>query len=136
MYIDVNVVFTIGSMFEESDQAQAIRVFQTIDPSFNMDKFMTEARKYIVPELMEAYLKGDVETLKLWCSEAVSWKKGNHAKWQKLIVLIIQTYNVLTAVIQAQMQQGLISDCKIQDLRDIDVSFSDAGLLFKHMSGF
>lgn len=33
---------------------------------------MTEARKYIVPELMEAYLKGDVETLKLWCSEAVS----------------------------------------------------------------
>lgn len=28
----------------------------------------------------------------------------------------------MTAVIQAQMQQGLISDCKIQDLRDIDVS--------------
>ncbi|CAO0799510.1 unnamed protein product [Mucor circinelloides] len=92
---------TFGSIFEESDQAQAIRAFQSIDPTFNMDKFMTDARKYIVPELMEAYLKGDVETLKLWCSEA--------------------TYNVLTAVIQAQMQQGLISDCKIQDLRDIDL---------------
>jgi import inner membrane translocase subunit TIM44 len=37
-----------------------------------MDKFMEDARKYIIPELMEAYLKGDVETLKLWCSEAVS----------------------------------------------------------------
>lgn len=61
-----------GSIFEESDQAQAIRAFQSIDPTFNMDKFMTDARKYIVPELMEAYLKGDVETLKLWCSEAVS----------------------------------------------------------------
>lgn len=92
---------TFGSIFEESDQAQAIRAFQSIDPTFNMDKFMTDARKYIVPELMEAYLKGDVETLKLWCSEA--------------------TYNVLTAVIQAQMQQGLISDCKIQDLRDIEL---------------
>lgn len=33
---------------------------------------MEDARKYIIPELMEAYLKGDVETLKLWCSEAVS----------------------------------------------------------------
>ncbi|KAI8088773.1 uncharacterized protein BX664DRAFT_331336 [Halteromyces radiatus] len=90
-----------GSIFEESDQAQAIRAFQTIDPTFNMDKFMKEARGFIVPELMEAYLKGDVETLKIWCSEA--------------------TYNVLTAVIQAQMQQGLISDCKIQDLRDVDL---------------
>ncbi|KAG1453046.1 hypothetical protein G6F56_007666 [Rhizopus delemar] len=92
---------TFGSIFEESDQAQAIRAFQGIDPTFNMDKFMIDARTYIVPELMEAYLKGDVDTLKLWCSEA--------------------TYNVLTAVIQAQMQQGLISDCKIQDLRDIEL---------------
>ncbi|OBZ86359.1 Mitochondrial import inner membrane translocase subunit tim44 [Choanephora cucurbitarum] len=92
---------TFGSIFEESDQAQAIRAFQAIDPTFNMDKFMEDARKFIIPELMEAYLKGDVETLKLWCSEA--------------------TYNVLTAVIQAQMQQGLISDCKIQDMRDIDL---------------
>ncbi|KAG2223238.1 hypothetical protein INT45_006119 [Circinella minor] len=92
---------TFGSIFEESDQAQAIRAFQMIDPTFNMDKFMSEVRTYIIPEVMEAYLRGDVETLKLWCSEA--------------------TYNVLTAVIQAQMQQGLISDCKIQDLRDVDL---------------
>ncbi|KAF7725484.1 protein translocase subunit [Apophysomyces ossiformis] len=92
---------TFGSIFEESDQAQAIRAFQQIDPTFNMDKFMVDARRYIVPEVMEAYLKGDVETLKLWCSEA--------------------TYNVLTALIQAQMQQGLVSDCRIQDLRDVEL---------------
>lgn len=36
---------------------------------------MIDARTYIVPELMEAYLKGDVDTLKLWCSEAVSKKE-------------------------------------------------------------
>jgi import inner membrane translocase subunit TIM44 len=71
MYIK-SLFLLVGSIFEESDQAQAIRAFQAIDPTFNMDKFMTDARKYIVPELMEAYLKGDVETLKLWCSEAVS----------------------------------------------------------------
>jgi len=92
---------TFGSIFEESDQAQAIKAFQQIDHTFNLEKFMKEAREYIVPELMDAYLKGDTETLKLWCSEA--------------------TYNVLTAVAQAQMQQGLISDCRIQDLRDVDL---------------
>ncbi|KAI8889893.1 TIM44 subunit of mitochondria import inner membrane translocase [Backusella circina FSU 941] len=95
------VADTFGSIFEESDQAQAINAMKAIDPTFNMDQFMTDARRFIIPELMEAYLKGDVETLKVWCSEA--------------------TYNVLTAVIQAQMQQGLISDCKIQDLRDIEL---------------
>lgn len=47
-----------------------------IDPSFNMDNFLREARTYIIPEVMEAYLKGDVESLKMWCSEAVSiWNR-------------------------------------------------------------
>lgn len=68
---DSHVSLIIGSFFEESDQAQAIRAFQAIDPTFNLDKFLVEARTYIIPEVMEAYLKGDVETLKLWCSEAV-----------------------------------------------------------------
>ena len=63
---------TFGSIFEESDQAQAIKAFQQVDHTFNLEKFMKEAREYIVPELMDAYLKGDTETLKLWCSEAVS----------------------------------------------------------------
>ncbi|CAM0143157.1 protein translocase subunit [Umbelopsis sp. WA50703] len=92
---------TFGSIFDESDQAQAVKAFQQIDHTFNMEKFMKEAREYIVPELMDAYLKGDTETLKLWCSEA--------------------TYNVLTAIAQAQTQQGLVSDCRIQDLRDVDL---------------
>ena len=77
MYI---CIIILGSIFEESDQAQAIRAFQMIDPTFNMDKFMSEARTYIIPEVMEAYLRGDVETLKLWCSEAVS-KKERRERW-------------------------------------------------------
>lgn len=60
-------------MFEESDQAQAIKALQAIDPRFNMEKFLREAREYIIPELMDAYLKGDSEILREWCSEAVSW---------------------------------------------------------------
>ncbi|RUS21514.1 hypothetical protein BC937DRAFT_92448 [Endogone sp. FLAS-F59071] len=92
---------TFGSLFEESDQAQAIKALQAIDPRFNMERFLREAREYIIPELMDAYLKGDSEILREWCSEA--------------------SYNVLTAVLQAQLQQGLVSDCKILDLRDVDL---------------
>ena len=56
---------------------------QMIDPSFNMDKFLREARTYIIPEVMEAYLKGDVEALKMWCSEAVSMENEENEIYAK-----------------------------------------------------
>ncbi|RUS32974.1 hypothetical protein BC938DRAFT_473643 [Jimgerdemannia flammicorona] len=96
---------TFGSLFEESDQAQAIKALQLIDPRFNMESFMKEARGYIIPELLDAYLKSDFETLREWCSEAVSKDVA---------------YSVLTGVAQAQMQENVVSDCKILDLRDVD----------------
>ncbi|RUP51580.1 hypothetical protein BC936DRAFT_147268 [Jimgerdemannia flammicorona] len=97
---------TFGSLFEESDQAQAIKALQLIDPRFNMESFMKEARGYIIPELLDAYLKSDFETLREWCSEAVSKDVA---------------YSVLTGVAQAQMQENVVSDCKILDLRDVDL---------------
>ncbi|KAL1918650.1 uncharacterized protein VTP21DRAFT_2672 [Calcarisporiella thermophila] len=90
-----------SSIFEETETAQAIRSLQQIDPRFNLDRFIKEAREYIVPEVLDAYLKGDAQTLREWCSEA--------------------TYNVLTAGIQAQIQQGLVSDCRILDLRNVEL---------------
>ncbi|KAJ1961077.1 protein translocase subunit [Dispira parvispora] len=92
----------LGSLFSESESAQALRVFkQTLDPAFNVDQFLREAREYIIPEVIDAYLHSDVDTLKEWCSEA--------------------TFNVLSAGIQAQVQQGLISDSKILDLRRVEL---------------
>lgn len=87
-----SISVSLGSIFEESDQAQAIRAFQMIDPTFNMDKFMVDARTYIVPELMEAYLKGDVDTLKLWCSEAVRYLVCNLVT-NNLLYIDIQCIN-------------------------------------------
>ncbi|RKP09087.1 hypothetical protein THASP1DRAFT_14741 [Thamnocephalis sphaerospora] len=92
---------TFGSIFSESESAMAIaQLKETVDPNFNMEVFMRQAREFIIPEVIDAYLHGDTETLRLWCSEA--------------------TYNVLTAGIQAQIQQGLISDSKILDLRNVE----------------
>ncbi|CAG8477591.1 16843_t:CDS:2 [Funneliformis mosseae] len=93
---------TLGSIFEENETAQAISQLRMIDPRFNLEEFMKEAREYIIPELMEAHLKGDTSTLKEWCSEA--------------------TFSVLTHGIQAQIQQGLISDSRILDIRDVELA--------------
>jgi import inner membrane translocase subunit TIM44 len=49
-----------------------IRLFQQYDPSFNPELFLATAREYMIPEIMEAFLQGDIATLKEWCSESVS----------------------------------------------------------------
>ena len=66
-----SVTQTIGSWFEENENAQVQRLMKAIDPTFNMEGFERELREYIVPEVVDAYLSADQEALKAWCSEAV-----------------------------------------------------------------
>ncbi|KAJ1664896.1 protein translocase subunit [Coemansia sp. RSA 1813] len=90
-----------GFFFNETESASALRqIRDTIEPGFVLDSFVRECREFIIPEILDAYLHGDAETLKHWCSEA--------------------SYNVLTAIFTAQAQQGIISDCKILDMRHVD----------------
>ncbi|KAG0002474.1 protein translocase subunit [Entomortierella chlamydospora] len=89
------------SMMDETENAKTIRALQMVDPNFRMDNFMKECREFIIPEVMDAVLNADSETLHEWCSEA--------------------TYNVLTAGFQAQIAQGLVSDCKILELRNVEL---------------
>ncbi|KAI1320185.1 protein translocase subunit [Mortierella claussenii] len=89
------------SMMDETENAKTIKALQMIDPRFKMDVFMKECREFIIPEIMDAVLNADSETLHEWCSEA--------------------TYNVLTAGFQAQIAQGLVSDCKILELRNVEL---------------
>ena len=62
---------TWSGMFAENEVAGVIRRFKEMEPSFNMDSFNQELRDWIIPEIVDAYVKGDVETLSLWFSEAV-----------------------------------------------------------------
>lgn len=63
--------FFSGSAFEETETAQVVRAIKAIDPTFRTDKFLKDATKYFIPEILEAYLKADSLTLQEWCSERV-----------------------------------------------------------------
>ncbi|KAL0065170.1 protein translocase subunit [Marasmius tenuissimus] len=95
------VTQTIGSWFEENETAQVMRMMKMHDPTFNMGNFERELREYIVPEVVDAYLSADQEALKAWCGEA--------------------TYNVLWATMEVYLKQGLISESKVLDIRQVDV---------------
>jgi import inner membrane translocase subunit TIM44 len=60
----------VAGFFAENETAMVIKKFREMDPSFQLEPFLRDMREYILPEVLDAYVKGDVETLKLWLSAA------------------------------------------------------------------
>jgi mitochondrial import inner membrane translocase subunit TIM44 len=91
----------IAGFFAENETARVIKKFREMDPSFQLEPFLNEMRTYILPEVLEAYVKGDVETLKLWLSAA--------------------QFQVYSALMHQYTSAGLKSDGKILDIRNVDI---------------
>ncbi|KAL1876428.1 hypothetical protein VTK73DRAFT_9294 [Phialemonium thermophilum] len=91
----------VAGFFAENETATVIKKLRTMDPSFNVETFLRDLREYILPEVLDAYVKGDVETLKLWLSEA--------------------QYSVYEALTKQYLQAGLKSDGRILDIRHVDI---------------
>ena len=91
----------IAGFFAENETAMVIKKFREMDPNFQLDPFLNEMRNYILPEVLEAYVTGDVETLKLWLSAA--------------------QFQVYHALMQQYTTAGLKSDGKILDIRGVDI---------------
>ncbi|SPQ17833.1 ac3b7bf5-00a9-4cf5-a8ca-6faa5d147487 [Thermothielavioides terrestris] len=91
----------VAGFFAENETAMVIKKLRSMDPAFKLEPFLQELREYILPEVLDAYVKGDVETLKLWLSEA--------------------QYSVYEALTKQYLQAGLKSDGKILDIRGVDI---------------
>lgn len=91
----------IGGFFQENESARVIRMFKELDPTFNSENFMKDVRAYILPEILDAYVKGDEETLKLWLSEA--------------------PFNIWAASAKQYKEQGLYSAGRVLDIRGVDI---------------
>jgi import inner membrane translocase subunit TIM44 len=78
-----------------------IKKFREMDPGFQMEPFVREMREYILPEVLDAYVKGDTETLKLWLSAA--------------------QFQVYDALSKQYTTAGLKSDGRILDIRNVEI---------------
>lgn len=92
----------VSNFFAENETAHAIKRFRQMDPNFMMEPFLRDLREYILPEILDSYVKGDSETLKLWLSDA--------------------QYHVYDALTKQYRQVGLKSDGRILDIRHVDVA--------------
>ncbi|CEP60620.1 protein translocase subunit TIM44 LALA0_S01e15126g [Lachancea lanzarotensis] len=91
----------IGGLFAETESARVMGQFKMMDANFNSESFMNHLREYVIPEVLEAYVKGDEKVLKSWFSEA--------------------PYNVYAAQQKVFREQGLFADGRILDVRGVDV---------------
>ena len=91
----------VAGFFAENETAMVIKKFREMDPSFQIEPFLREMREYILPEVLDAYVKGDTETLKLWLSAA--------------------QFSVYSALAQQWTTAGLKVDGRILDIRHVDI---------------
>ncbi|BAT92962.1 hypothetical protein LR48_Vigan05g053000 [Vigna angularis] len=70
------------SMFQETDAAISYKEIRQRDPYFSLPEFVVEVQEAIKP-VLNAYIKGDVETLKKYCSpELVERLKAERHAYQ------------------------------------------------------
>jgi len=95
------VTDTLGSFFGETEQARVIKAFKQIDPAFTQDGFLREMRAYILPEVLDAYVRGDGTTLQKWLSEA--------------------SFNVWNQITKEYRDKGLYAAGRVLDVRGVDI---------------
>ena len=59
-----------GSVFTRTELSEALTEICKMDPNFEKEQFLKDCEQDIIPNILEAIVRGDLETLKDWCYEA------------------------------------------------------------------
>lgn len=90
-----------AGFFSENETAMVIKKIREMDPLFQMEPFLREMREYILPEVLDAYVKGDTMVLSQWLSAA--------------------QFSVYDALTKQYTTAGLKSDGRILDIRNVEI---------------
>merc|ERR1712194_854368 len=88
--------------FGENDQSNTVYEIKERDPDFSIQEFLGEVRQVIVPEVLAAYLAGDMKTIEARCQG--------------------QSYQAMFASCQERKAQGFTFDPTIVRISEIDLS--------------
>eukprot|EP00375_Theileria_parva_P003785 XP_766471.1 mitochondrial import inner membrane translocase [Theileria parva strain Muguga] len=91
----------ISKLFGDTSLASALREMKRLDPSFNLPDLVELVEHVIAPHVVESYLKGDGEALKLHCGEVA--------------------FNILNTSIKERNLQKLVLDPSILILKNVEL---------------
>ncbi|KAK7889489.1 hypothetical protein WMY93_025049 [Mugilogobius chulae] len=92
----------IGGLFSKTEMSEVLTEILKVDPNFDKDTFLKQCERDIIPNILEAMIRGELEILKDWCYEA--------------------TYSQLAHPIQQAKAMGLQFYSKILDIDNIDLA--------------
>jgi len=91
-----------GSVFTNTELSETLTEIVKMDPTFEKEQFLKDCEKDIIPNILEAIMRGDLEILEDWCYEA--------------------PFNVLATPLRQAKQMGYLIDSKVLDIDSLDLA--------------
>ncbi|XP_065371472.1 mitochondrial import inner membrane translocase subunit TIM44 [Calliphora vicina] len=92
----------MGGLFSKTELSETLTELCKIDPNFDQKQFLKDCETDIIPNILEAMVRGDLDILKDWCFES--------------------TFNIISTPISHALKAGLYLDSKILDIENIDLA--------------
>lgn len=92
----------MGNMFSKTELSETLTEICRIDPQFNQKDFLRDCESDIIPNVLEAMVRGDLDVLRDWCFES--------------------TFNVIATPIAQAQKAGYYMDSKILDIENVDLA--------------
>lgn len=91
----------MGSLFQKTELSETLTEIIKIDPNFEQKRFLKQCETDIIPNVLEAMTRGDLEILKDWCHEG--------------------PFNLFATPIKEAHKRGYRIDSKILDIDSVDL---------------
>ncbi|XP_037073048.1 mitochondrial import inner membrane translocase subunit TIM44-like isoform X2 [Pollicipes pollicipes] len=92
----------MGGLFQRTELSEVLTEICRMDPHFDKDQFLRDCEHDIIPNILEAMIRGDLDILQDWCYEA--------------------TFNVLAQPVRTARQLGYHYDSKVLDVDNVDLA--------------
>ncbi|GLH15529.1 Mitochondrial import inner membrane translocase subunit TIM44 [Gryllus bimaculatus] len=92
----------MGGLFQKTELSETMTELCSLDPSFDKVQFLRQCETDIIPNILEAIVRGDLEILRDWCHDA--------------------PYNILSTPLRQAISLGYKFDSKVIDIDNVDLA--------------
>jgi len=92
----------MGGLFTRTELSQVLTEIVKMDPNFEKEQFLKDCETDIIPNILEAMIRGDLEVLEDWCYEA--------------------PYSIIATPIKQARKMGYVLDSKVLDIDNVDLA--------------
>nr|XP_027212743.1 mitochondrial import inner membrane translocase subunit TIM44-like [Penaeus vannamei] len=101
MLVKDKVSELFGGVFQRTELSEALTEICKMDPTFDKERFLLECEYDMIPNVLEAMIRPDLEILKDWCYE--------------------RAFSVLATPVKQAYQLGFKFDSKVLDVDNVDL---------------